>query len=657
MAPQENLYTSAEKLWPALIQRAGLSGGRSSRNGRYDKELIDDLKERLFPGSAQPFETLLAHGSLSAEDLLRAFFATLRPFSEMKRDILHMLSAAGSAGSGDSLKIRFNFDPQHKPLDLLLAQFREQMEQFARALVERPLISLTYGDLWKVPRAGGQKYSASFSANGTTPGLKNWLQRYETKEVFESLPDDWHTGRTDVDDRLGRVVELANALLTAFGRHARGHDQLKRAASDDAAARLLDPVGFTIHELWIIESDYWPRAVVNWITDRRADKIAGCEASLQTMMAEIDRLLPSSRLREKTMELVKSLDDILALPVWRYRHEVYAVWLGSLMYKAFVDVGWSVQFHLHYGRLEFAFRGVHLATLTRSDEQQILVWWTELETRHSSLPSGARAKGVKPDYRVRRLPLSDETNDILVVEAKQHLRSSTREFVDALQDYTYACPAAVVMLVNYGPVHERVVDHLPEPSRLRASIYASVRPDVALSVDGFLTSVSEAVRVFEGHNHTVKANGTIFEGCEHIVKANSIAEIHLSWYGLSDLDLYASRLDGVSHVSYRQLQAPGIQHSGDVRQGPGIEAIFIEAAGRYCIAVHYYAGSTTIAGAQARVSVSFGPGYQPRVFEPPGSGAGRWWRVVVVDTSARSVSLLATLDDIELAEVIRRQAP
>src|ERR1700716_2034581 len=137
------VYETARDLWPVLITEAGLDvpakrawlrsllPERSRRRTSwYDEDLINDLRKRLFPDSADHFEDLLDRTKppVRADALVRAFFRAVQPFSMMKADILAMLSVAGAHKGEDNLRIRFNFDPSSQPLDLLLSQFREQME-------------------------------------------------------------------------------------------------------------------------------------------------------------------------------------------------------------------------------------------------------------------------------------------------------------------------------------------------------------------------------------------------------------------------------------------------------------------------------------------------------------------------------------------------
>ena len=602
-----------------LVQRAGLTGPRSARQGAYDKDLVADLRERLFPGADAPLEALLAESDLPAEDLIRAFLATLQPFALMKTDILHMLAAAGARESGDSLKVRFNFDPDAEPLDLLLEQFRQQMESFADVVVESPP-EVSYQDLWEIPRTGDLNpyHRGETSPLDATPGLTAWLARYEAGH-FEPLPGDWRTGRADVDERLGRVADLADSYLSAFRRHAPDHDQLRLAAEEAEAGAALDPIGMTVWQLWMLESDYWPRAIARWVKAVRAAHRARNEASLAKMMAEIDRILPPAR---RSHERLKTLEDVLDLPVWKHRHEVYAVWLGAQIHRALEDAGWRFRFHLQDDRLEFAFRGVHLASLTHRDSEDLLLWWTELDSAHDDLPSGHRSRAIQPDYRIRKAPISDPSTDVVVVEAKQHLRSSSKEFADALSDYSHACPGAVVLLANYGPVSNGVLARVDETLRRRCAAYAHMHPGLPENMLRFRRELSGSL-------------SAAIAGRPCIARETGV-EVRLTWGRYpSDLDLYVEREDDEAHgVDYRRNEAEGLRYEADVMTGYGPEIVHIAGeSGVFIVRVHRYSEDGELAQSGAAIELVFKDQGRRMKFEVPAGVSGAWWRAIRIDAA------------------------
>jgi hypothetical protein len=493
-------------------------------------------------------------------------------------------------------------------------------------VIETPVISVSRDTLWALAQAGTGEYSREAKGEpGLTPGLQAWIDRFDYSGPFEPLPSDWPTGRTDLDDRLARVVSVVNSLIAAFMRYAPTRAGLRGSSGDD-----VDQSGFTISELSLLESDSWTRSMAWWVANRRTDALTGRDDVVDRTVADVDRLLPPSDRVTRSTGLVRSLIDLLDLPVWRYRHEVYAVWIGSLIYQALAESGWEPRFHLIDGRLEFAFRGVHLATFTRDEDDEVLLWWTELETPLAAPPSGRRKRGVKPDYRLRRLPLSHPTTDIVVVEAKQHLRSSSSEFADALMDYAEACPGALVLLANYGPVAASVAGLVPERYRPRTRALPDINP-------GEPEAVRELCELIAG-----TADGGPPSDFNH-----PTAVIRLSWQRAeNDLDLHIHRLSDGEHTYYSDSQNHSVRLLGDVRHGPGQETVEIADGDEFLIVVNNFGGPIGLREAGAKVEIDLGEGgSRSQVAYPAPAGPGRWWSVAKVNTSTFKIEIMNDLGD------------
>jgi hypothetical protein len=56
----EPSITTARELWPALIERAGLTGKLDTRQSSYDANLIAKLRCKPLPASSAPLERLIA---------------------------------------------------------------------------------------------------------------------------------------------------------------------------------------------------------------------------------------------------------------------------------------------------------------------------------------------------------------------------------------------------------------------------------------------------------------------------------------------------------------------------------------------------------------------------------------------------------------------
>lgn len=620
------LYNTAAELWPHLVLQAGLTGPRQDKIGPYDAGLIDALQEALFPNEQGEFDALIATSSLSAEALLRAFFATFEPFAMMKEDILLMLADAHARASGDSLQIRFNFNSGGNPLDLLLEQFRSQMETIAQILTPAaPAIS--YLDLWALAKAGFE--DAPFGLMVDDPARPSailaWLAAYNDGASFAPLSSGWETNDPATDARIGRVVQFMNGLLAAFTRYGRTHSELLEAAQGDRREDH-DASGFTLRELWMIESDYWPRAIGGWICQVHDVVTAGDQGRLASVRDRVDEILPAFDDADMVRSLARILEDVLDLPVWKQRHDVYAVWIGAQIHRALKDDGWRFRFHLVDDRLEFAFRGVHLATMLRNHQEPELFWWTELRTLHDDLPNDRRKKGIQPDYRVLRSPLSVASREVLVVEAKQHLRSDNKEFREALEDYAHACSDAGVLLANHGPCSPRLMEQMSEAARLRSAAYGEVHPGKPANITAFRRDIVRVV------------NGALAGDVAGAL--NIPCEVRLTWGAMPlDLDLHIFRSDG-GHVCYNAPRLDDVELSADVTSGFGPEiATFGGAGGHYVVAVHHYSSGGDLSTSDASIEIIWGQRGRRRNqrFAVP-QGDGVWWHVATIDLETGSIT-------------------
>ncbi|WP_438729251.1 YfaP family protein [Parasphingorhabdus sp. DH2-15] len=609
---------TAKELWPELIQRAGLTSAKAGLMGPYDEGLITSLREQLFPESDEDFADLIDHSDLTAEALLRAFFSCLEPFARMKQDILELLTDAGAHGSADKLQIRFHFDEDSSPLDMLLSNFRSQMEVFAEALAPS-LPHVEYKNLWALAKAGFEDTSPFVSkrAEATRPSaVLAWIKNYNRGASFQPLAKGWETGDDELDARLKRVVTLMNTLLGRFSVYGNNHQELQAAAGKHKEVQ--NETGFSVQDLWIIESDYWPEAVARWLCQVHAAIAESDEDRLLKICNRVDEVLPESG--DFVESSVRTLEDILDLPIWKHRHEVYAVWLGAQMYHALRSAGWNFRFHLNNGRLEFAFRGVHLATLLRGENEPELFWWTELRTLHSDLPNNRRKNGIQPDYRIRRAPLSDRDTDILVVEAKQHLRSNNKEFREAIEDYSYACPNAGVLLANYGPCSPNLLPAITEAARKKSAAYGGMNPSEPEIIDGFRNDLGQVVdRALEGEVSAVFERNL---------------KITLTWgEEPADLDLHVFNHDG-RHVYYADRDDKDVELGDDIQSGYGSETATLTGEGCYTIAVHQYSEDGTFETSNAAVEIALGHLHMrsiERLTVP--KGIGHWWHVATIDLS------------------------
>lgn len=618
---------TAAELWPALVEKAGLTGRHGRAKGRYDQELIAELRECLFP--AEPdgtsFETLLGRRDLSAEALIRAFFKAVAPFSRMKADILGLLTDAGATGSDASLPMMFQFRN-----DEIFDQFKKAAEIISQHLVDVVAVDFSSELLWQIIKAGdrGVVFGDS-SAPPNPPTLAQWLADRRAGRPYRRLPDGLLEGfGPPYAPGIARVIAVIDAMLDAFARHGPDPAALARHRRDegtdvDAATRM------TPHELAIVESDDWSVAAAEWVGRRVADLHATGSGitidALDIMLGDLRKLLPEDSPVTQRLERRKRLIDFLDLPVWKERNAVYAVWLGTQMHGALKIRGWQFRFHLIDGRLGFPFGGAHLATLIHPRDPRVLLWWTELRTPFAGLLSGHRTTGIQPDYRIRVAPATDPkdaSRDVLAVEAKQHLGWKTKEFADALIDYAQVCRNATVLLANYGPIatdglRDRVAAKLAPADVDRTQVFARMHPGHERTVRDFRHAVARAIG---GPRGDLALSGPV--------------TVTLEWHDPVDLDLHVIRRRPGEHVSHLQLAGEHVDLHGDCLIGPARERATIRpCAEAYAIAVHAFHESGALVSGAVAVTIAFHPDdlIDPILIEFAHPTPARWWLVGRID--------------------------
>jgi hypothetical protein len=622
------------QIWQALL-RSGLEPARKHELPGYDAELVARLKEGLYPKATRSFEQELRSAPPSTEMFLDVFFNALKPFSEMLREVLAMFESAGARRSDENLRIAFDFDKASKALALTLKEFREVESFFrkiARPIVERRWTSDT---LWLLSRdvesvleriAGPHKPSYYNTPSQVRDlSVREWIERNGRTNwlPFPGFP------RSD-DLELDKIVALAEALvdymIAEVMRLGTTYQQFTARLPDlptqergeaDAPSRADE---LPRRNFVIAAHDFWPNtfaenvclaieAVKNQEDEGRPSAASQLGGAIQ---AGFERPPRTERTR---VTLEQDFLELINIPIWKKRHELYAVWVGSRIADALSDLSWD--WHPDGDTLRFSFSGVELATISTDDSRH--VFWTEKRTALAERSFFGR-KHIQPDYRIMTVPTHCYDATSLVVECKQYRKWSKRNFGIALDDYAKGCPKAPIILVNYGPSDPSILT-LVEPSRR----------DRTFLVGNFKPFEEDALNSFRNLVHA--AYPTVLKPQE--------GTIAVSWgpmYRDLDLHLFIQHLDPFKsepiHVGFGSnkgslTEEPWVEWSGDTqRSPPGTEQITIARwlNADYDVLVHDYSGTLNFPNGEVRVRIDLVPGDRERLLMPPNM-VGRWWHV------------------------------
>ncbi len=344
---------TAAELWKAWLN-AGVV-----RPEDYDRDLADAIRQHLGPSRTRDLARAMHRVEWTPRDLLRAIFPELQSFSGMLRDLLGLYAKVeAQSASDENLRIVYEFD-EHDPFDLLLSSFREQAESASRV----------------VTSGGGVGFPADHAFDSPARKFGDWDR---VAAIFGERPDDWpfnkgaprcaSTGNPDADAVIARglrVVDSVMAVLARFGA--------TRGAV--TAWRDVQGVERTIAaDMAQAAHDYWPLMTTASLHGL-ADAVRRGSAELG-VLTELDRWLDWFESAAEMEQAVTEVTDLLSLPTWGKRHELYSAWVSTQIDAALaVD---RATFHVKDGVLAFPFKATLLADVMATGGPYEL--WCEMRT-------------------------------------------------------------------------------------------------------------------------------------------------------------------------------------------------------------------------------------------------------------------------------------
>jgi hypothetical protein len=603
-----------------------------------DLEVRDnDLEQRIRAVFSCPprrrLTAWLKERSISAQHLLEELLDIAAPYVRMWTDILSMFEAAGAQSTQRNLQMSFEFSARPS-LKIDLSSFRKQVLSASALYRLRGLEKWganPYSQLLNI-LSGRNPAKTERTVLDRTPvnesSVDRWLDMYQKERKYPAgrapRPRSTHER---VDAHLRTITLVIDTLVREcrlydvrrFGldpqfdvaRPTLGYispQTLKYVDSDDMAAEIL-------RASW-----KWSEAIRSSCADPTLDIIG--------RVAELDAFFTDHPVTEVVHE--RAIADVLSLPQWRYRHELYAVWIAS---KAISVAGQNgARFNIVNGCLPFSFKAQQLAQLPMYSPP--LHVWLEVRSparRRKPLGKG-RKKSVQPDLQLFRGARTDGAETMCVVEAKQYLQSSS-SFSAVLRDYSFAHPGADVLLVNYGPTAPSVYRTVSSAGRRVLPIgnclpghdgEASLREELERSIARYYGDVDR--------DHMVNRK-------QPLSPAKPLAvTLYIPKRCQLDVDLHIFAIGGDApshHIYYRNQQLPGghIQLSEDIRRGEGEERATISMSPdfEYHVYVHIYDDPAEASMSELGVHVvctQGGTGIIQTTW-PPG-GAGAWWRVMSI---------------------------
>jgi hypothetical protein len=577
---------------------------------------------------------------VSVEEFVLAFFGVAQPYVAMWSELLAFFETANASSGSQQLEAVFDFAGDREALNFDLEHFRKLVETASAAVMPFDLRSKSAVDLWNVRiRPEDVDQSVKFHTDeGVDASTERFLMELASGEYPTRMPPRPRFDAPELDQLIGEIWELGTVVLHDFRALFR-HRSLARAEPAQGDLTVA-PSGLPRQPALWLSSDFWHRSIV-----REAIHAVGLPAADQRHIASnLEGNLASLRNGDPSLTtLNQRLVELLSLPLWKLRYDLYSSWVATRVAQAFVDK--PVRLHSSNGRLVFSFSGTHLGTVDIEPRVHI---WSELKTELANPVGTGRVGAIQPDLVLRSDPLTAGIFP-LVVESKQYQKPAYESFGHAITDYARGHPDAMVILVNYGPGEtSTLLTHVDEGVHDRARFVSRMRPDDAVALERFRLLVREAVKVHEptgaGEARVAPVEDRADAPSTAEIDPEDLCLIELRW-GASpkDLDLHIL-IDGdaVREISYSDrgtlAEAPYAWLENDDTSGFGNERLRIRKwlATTYRVTVVNYSREEAIQAGHVRVRVLLRD--DEIVFTGPPQDEPEAWHVCTIDGTRQTVT-------------------
>jgi hypothetical protein len=641
MESNSDVLRSAPQVWDYLKS----NGGLDLKN--YDSQLEDDLRCRLRLPAGKDFRQSLRSTGISVESFVIAFFQAVAPFAMMLSDLLETFEKADAHRGSTNIVISFKFNEKLPPLQFDLTQFRDWIETWRR--ITGPYLEPEWNNnvLWMLNSVVCER----FDVLPNDQAARRWVNQYMQDRVWPGfqLPPP-RSGEPQLDESLRMLWTIWSRVVDQSSTLGRSREVLRNLGFGLLANQVVgqDASGSAVPSARIlagIDSDHWAGSLASGAyvkaetlaalpTGERRDQANKLQAELQHILSQV----PTTQ--AEGPHLSRKLEEVLQHPIWKQRPALYSAWVFTRILEA-LD-GLQARVHQMNDTIAFSFSGTHLATFDAVSPKLHL--WAELRSPVDNPVGHGRSGAIQPDYSLVIDPISDPNAAVLVIECKQYLRPSRRNFSNALTDYARGRPNSLILLVNYGPARQGILDGVPPDVRDRTAIIGDFKPTSTAAKDRFKEIVKNTVRqrlALNSPNPDPKTKPALpIEG----------GMVTLSWaQSPRDLDLHLRITSGGvdQEISFskmgRQDAEPWAELKGDVQTGHGPELISLAKwlNVKYHFAVHNYSGEVPLAGSGA--TIEFIRGQQRMRFQCPTNGAGDWWSVFAVDGESGEIEVFNRL--------------
>jgi len=478
----ELLKTSLE-IWNFLTKKAGLD----TKN--YDWHIVEEFCKQLsisLPCKDIKYE--LKRRNISPEVFLGAFLKTIQPYAQMMADLCSFFYLHGVKTTGKGMKILFDFGKGPKDLGFDLEHFRHILSRYTKIAQHLAIYRWNHDTLWILARIFGDYWQYTPKDLDAKDWLFNYSQNGELKLPLPILPV---TEVEEIDMWLQRTWQVWATIILECRKYGLTRDDLKsycnlRLREHPENAEELskeDPEKITHMNEWnprdllFLDIDRWPESMLRGIFGF-TEKLKAIEKSERINVAkdtiqQIQELFSKIPHWEGEREiLVREFLELLDLPIWNKRHELYQTWILAQIDKTFDDYQHII--HDVNGELILKFSGTHVGTI-ETEKGRVHIW-SELRSPLADPVGKGRKRNIQPDYSLTFEPVTVPSQTVIAIECKQYRKAKPKRFASALTDYARGRPNARILLVNYGDIPKKVLGLVKKNVRSRTFTIGNFMP-------------------------------------------------------------------------------------------------------------------------------------------------------------------------------------
>lgn len=607
--------TDTAILWQALIKQGNF------HDSFYDKQIFDHLKDELSIDESADIHTAVEE--FPPEIVLDAFFRAMAPLTAMYSEILELYARCGADSSSENVTILFDTSKSRC--------IRFDVAHFVHATAKLKRICELHGQLVLSPKVIHLLWGLPDMVDVRNLSFRRWRTAY-----LEDC-DSWPAEKLDFISIVSDSP-IKRELLAAFGFWRSLFEYYKSTGikRGEWYSRICKEER-SDSDLLMPETDYCLLGILNRLYFLGESFTELSLEEQKNIRDDLEYIISQMIFRQTAIERLKTeWEEFLKLPVWKHRYEIYSIWVFARIVREIPDP--YLRFHVSNHVLAFPFSGACLASATLNGVTFDI--WTELKTDAvAALVGKGRKKRIQPDYSIVCGTPEDVLDSVVVIECKQYKNPDKRNFTQALIDYTYNRPAALVLLADYGKADiSRIKAGLKHIPGNRYQIFTECCPDS-------IASSQLAAIVYQ----TMMQRAGVFR----LDKGGS-AVCTLYWCKDShsrrlDLDLYlifkSSQPDQIYELSYKADSIAGAQYSGDILCAPGLEQIVIQdfQDGVYDLMVHNFTSGVPCFPGKPVAVLSLPSTEESVKVELPDSGTFRWWHIFQIDSEHNIIKVINKL--------------